>query len=69
MDKLIHAQLINVIKAEIKHILQTEKDPKVEEEKVTIWFNIKNFIDNYDELEPILREYFDKKNQKDKCER
>ena len=44
----------------------TETDIQKKVNKMNIWFNIKQIIDNYDELEPILKEYFDKKAQKEK---
>ena len=69
MDKIIHTQLTNVLKTEIKYTMNNEQDKQQKIDKINTLFNIKKIIDNYDELEPVLREYFKNKAEKDKWER
>ena len=69
MDKIIHKQLTNVLKTEIKYVMQNEQNKQQKIDKINTLFNIKKIIDNYDELEPVLREYFKNKAEKDKWER
>ena len=69
MDKEIKTKLDNVLKAESEYTLKNEKDQKKKMDKMNTLFNLKKIIDNFDELEPILKEYFNKKNEKEKFDR
>lgn len=69
MDKEIKTKLDNVLKAESEYTLKNEKDQKKKMDKMNTLFNLKKIIDNFDELEPVLKEYFNKKNEKEKFDR
>ena len=69
MDKIIYKELDELIKSESEKIMLNENDIQKKVEKLDIWFNLKKIIDNYDELEPLLKTFFDEKAQKDKWER
>lgn len=66
MDKIIHKQLSNVLKTEIKYVMQNEENQQEKIDKINTLFNLKKIIDNYDELEPLLQEFFNKKYQQQK---
>ena len=68
MNKEIEVKLNNVIKAECKHVMEYETDRDVKLEKMETLFNLKKIIDNYDELEPFLIEYFSRKFDRDRWE-
>ena len=69
MDKDIHKQLSKVLATEFCKIMDYEKDIDTRLKKTNTIFNLKKILDNYDELEPILIDYFSKKSEKDKWER
>lgn len=69
MDKEIKTKLDNVLKAESEYTLKNEKDQKKKMDKMNTLFNLKKIIDNFDELEPMLREFFYEKSQKDRFDR
>lgn len=69
MNKEIKTKLDNVLKAECEYTMKNESNIKKKAEKMNVLFNIKKILDNYDELEPVLREFFDKKAQEQRFER
>lgn len=69
MEKSIYVKVDNVLKAESEYIMKHEKDTKAKLNKMNTLFNLKKFIDNYDELEPLLKEFFNKKADKEKWEK
>lgn len=69
MDIRIYTKLSEVLKAEGDNIMQHEKDKIKKLDKMDIIFNLKKILDNYDELEPILKKFFNEKAKKEKFER
>lgn len=69
MEKEIKTKLDNVLKAECEYTLKNEKDRNKKIEKMDTLFNLKKIIDNYDELEPMLKDYFNNKAEKDRFDR
>lgn len=69
MDKEIKTKLDNMLKTECEYTLKNEKDRNKKIDKMNTLFNLKKIIDNFDELEPVLREYFSKKADKDRFEK
>ena len=58
MDKEIKTKLDNVLKAEGDYTLKNENNKNKKIDKMNTIFNMKKIIDNYDELEPVLRDFF-----------
>ena len=69
MDKHIKSKLDNVLKAECDYVMKNEKDIKEKCKKMDALFNLKKVLDNYDELQPLLKEFFNKKAEKERFER
>lgn len=69
MDKEIKTKLDNVLKAEGDYILKNENNKNKKIDKMNTIFNMKKIIDNYDELEPVLIEFFSKKAEKSRFDR
>lgn len=69
MEKEIYMKIVNVLTAEGKYILKNEKDIDVKTEKMNTIFNLKMIMDNYDELQPVLKDYFEKKSKERKWTR
>lgn len=69
MDKLIKRKLSNVLKQEAEYILRSDNELSDKVDSMNIIFNLQKILDNYDDLEPVLRDFFEKKEQKDKWER
>jgi len=69
MDKEIQTKLNNVLKAEAKYVMENEKDLYTKVEKMDTLFNLKKILDNYDELEPVLIDYFNRKADREKFDR
>ena len=66
MNKLIEAKLNNVLKAEIKSIKDSDAEPEDKLERIDTIINLKKILDSYDELEPVLKQFFADKAVKDK---
>lgn len=66
MDKNIERKLNNVLKSEGQYIMKNEKNIMNKLKKMNVIFNMQKIVDNYDELEPILKDYFRKKAEKEK---
>lgn len=69
MDKSIYTKIDNVLKAESEYIMKHENNTKEKFNKMNTLFNLKKIIDNYDELEGILKKFFEEKAEKEKFER
>lgn len=69
MDKEIKTKLDNVLKAEGDYILKNENNKNKKIDKMNTIFNMKKIIDNYDELEPVLIEFFREKDEKSRFDR
>lgn len=69
MNKEIKTKLDNVLKSEGDYILKNETDKNKKIDKMNTIFNIKKILDNYDELEPVLIEFFNKKAEKSRFDR
>ena len=67
MDKHLRTVLSNTLKNEAKYILEHDTDCKLE--KMNTIFNLQKILNNYDELEPLLQDFFRKKYDKEKWER
>ena len=66
MDNYLKTILSNTLKHEAKHILEYEEDMKAKIERMNIIFNFQKIINNYDELEPVLKKFFTKKAEQNK---
>lgn len=69
MYKEVEVKLNNVLRAESDYIMKNEKDINKKLDKMNTLFNLKKIIDNYDELEPVLKEYFRYKEDKSREDR
>lgn len=69
MNEEIKAKLNNVLKAEAEYTMKNETNTNVKLEKMNTLFNLKKIIDNYDELEHVLVDYFNKKAEKERFDR
>ena len=69
MYKEVEVKLNNVLRAESDYIMKNEKDISKKLDKMNTLFNLKKIIDNYDELEPVLKEYFKYKEDKSREDR
>ena len=69
MDKIIKTKLNNVLKAEAEYTMENEKNLHTKVDKMDTLFNLKKILDNYDELKPLLINYFNAKVEKEKFER
>lgn len=69
MDKEIKTKLDNVLKAEGDYILKNENNKNKKIDKMNTIFNMKKIIDNYNELEPVLIEFFREKDEKSRLDR
>lgn len=63
MNTLIQAKLNNVLKAEAQQIMRSDNELSDKIDMMNDIENLKKIVDNYDELEPVLKEFFEKKAQ------
>ena len=68
MNELVKIRVKNVLKAEARLIIGSGEDVQAKVDKMNDITNLVKIIDNYDELEPILKQYFEEKAQKEKWE-
>lgn len=66
MDLNIKTKLSNTLKAEAEYVLKNEKSIDNKLEKLNTLFNFQKIIDNYDELEPVLKKFFAEKAREEK---
>lgn len=69
MNKMLYKKMDNILRTEAQRTMENEKDQKEKIERINDIFNLKKIIDNYDELEPVLRKFFIEKNKKERLER
>lgn len=58
--------VINYLNFECQETMSKEFDINSKYEKMNVLFNIKKYLDNYEDLEIILKDFFKEKAQKDK---
>ena len=58
--------VINYLNFECQETMSKDFDINSKYEKMNVLFNIKKYLDNYEDLEIILKDYFKEKAQKDK---
>lgn len=58
--------VINYLNFECQETMSKEFDINSKYEKMNVLFNIKKYLDNYEDLEIILKDFFREKAQKDK---
>lgn len=63
MNKIIQTKLNNILKAELQHLKTSDTELSEKAEIVDTIKNLKMIVDNYDELEPVLKQFFEKKHQ------
>ena len=63
MNKIIQTKLNNILKAELQAVKQSDEEMSEKVDRVNTIANLKKIVDNYDELEPVLKKYFEKKAQ------
>jgi len=68
MNILLKTKLINVLKGEARQILESKEDKLERLEKMNDIDNMMKIIQNYDELEPVLIQFFAEKHNKEKWE-
>lgn len=68
MYKELYIRLMNSLKSEMDYIIKFEKDENAKLNKMTEIYRITKIIDNFDELEPTMQEFFEEKKKKQKWE-
>lgn len=63
---MLEKKLNNILRTDAERTLENEKDINEKVERMNDLFNLKKILDNYDELEPVLKKYFDEKAIKEK---
>ena len=66
MDKTLKKTLSNRLKCEAEYILNSEEDIRIKCEKMNTIFNLQKVLDSYDELEPLLTNFFAEKAKREK---
>lgn len=61
MDKFLRRKLENMLRCEGTYILEHEKDKDTKVSVMNDIFNFQKIVMYYDELEPLLIEFFEKK--------
>lgn len=69
MNKELEIKLTNVLKAEFDYVRTYENDLKKRLNKMNDIYHMQQIIFNFDELEPVISDYLNKKAEKDKWER
>ena len=68
MNELVKIRVKNVLKAEARLIIGSGEDVQAKVDKMNDITNLVKIIDNYDELEPLLKEFYKEKSKKEKWE-
>lgn len=67
MEKLIKWKISNVLKATAESILEnTNESSEIRLARMDTVMNLQKIVDNYDELEPVLKKFFAEKASKEK---
>jgi len=69
MNNELKTKLSNVLKAEFDYIKRTETDQTLLLQKMGDIYHMQKIINNFDELEPVIANYLNKKAEKEKFER
>lgn len=69
MNNELKTKLSNVLKAEFDYIKRTETDKAVLIQKMGDIYHMQKIINNFDELEPVIAEYLNKKAERERFER
>lgn len=69
MDKGLKVTLSNRLKYEAECILKSDENIKIKFKKMDIILNLQKILENYDELEPLLKNFFTEKAKQKKWER
>lgn len=69
MNKDLKIKLGNVLKAEADYVERTETDSTNKCVKLNDILNLLKIIENYDELEPVLKKYFREKADRNRFDR
>lgn len=69
MYKELESKLTNVLKSEFDYIMKNEKNKNIQLDKATEVYRMGKIIENFDELQPVIAEYFNNKAEKEKWER
>jgi hypothetical protein len=69
MYKELEKKLTNVLKAEFNYVKTHENDKNKRLNRMNDIFHITQVLANFDELEPIIADYLNKKARKEKFER
>ena len=68
-EKAMILRLEHLIKEELALLKETTTDTSELLSKGNVLFNIHKILSNYDELEPVLKKFFNEKYKKEKWER
>ena len=68
MDRELYEKFVNILENEGEEILRCENNIDLKFRKMNIIFNLKKILDNYDELEQVLVDFFKEKAQREKIE-
>lgn len=69
MYKELKTRITNTLKAEFDYVRTHEKGSNNRLDKMNDIYHIGQIIENFDELEPIIADYLNKKARKEKFER
>lgn len=69
MYKELEKKLTNVLKAEFDYVKTHENDKNKRLNRMNDIFHITQVLANFDELEPVIADYLNKKARKEKFER
>lgn len=69
MYKELEMKLFNTLKGEFDYIQKQEDTKDEKSRKIMDIFHMQQIITNFDELEPIIADYLNKKARKEKFER
>lgn len=69
MNKELETKLLNVLKAEFDYVKTHENDKIRRLNKMNDIFHLQQIIFNFDELEPVIAEYLNKKAEDERWER
>ena len=68
MNKSLKNSLNETLKSEATYIMRTDEDILIKIDRMNEVINMQKIIENYEELQPVLKKFFDEKALKDKWE-
>lgn len=69
MYKELETKLMNVLKAEFDYVETHENVKELKLQKMGDVYHMQKIINNFDELEPVIAEYLNKKAERERFER